>query len=115
MKQKNQKLLVSILNIREKMTHQMYMHKEASPVFEREMGIIQEKIREVKNDIANKATKIKLRRDSAQRKNAPQATMAPLKIALVELKDATEVLSKETLKQREELALVIKHMHNQPI
>ena len=61
-KDKNNDLLVKVLNLREKMIHQMYMYKVRSPKAETELDQISEKIRHLKIKVNNKYTQLKYAR-----------------------------------------------------
>lgn len=64
------------------------------------MNSIQEKIREVKAQISNKVNTLKIHKSNSPNSSPLQKQFGPIKIALVELKDATEVLEKEVVEKK---------------
>lgn len=89
---------------------------------EEEFNVVQDKIRKVKMEIANKLNHLKNRRifdgnfspfgqDRANRKKK----FVPINIALTELKDATEVINRELIRQREEIKILVKELYGNDI
>lgn len=116
-KDKNHELLIKVLNLREKMIHQMYMYKVRSPTTENELDHLSEKIRHIKIRVNNKYTQLKFLRMSREgRKQKKQEyNCSPLTIPLDDLKRGAEVLEKESIRLREELSLLVKHLHGEQI
>ena len=118
LKDKNNDLLVKVLNLREKMIHQMYMYKVRSPRTETELDQINEKIRHLKIRVNNKYTQLKYGKMTKQGKKSsglPQYNYTQLSRPLEDLKKGVEVIEKETIRLREELNLVVKHLHGEQI
>lgn len=70
-------------------------------------------------DISNKLNHIKNRRlfDEAFNKNkqAIKKRFAPINVALTEFKDATEVIDRELIRQRQEIRMLIKQLYDESI
>ena len=79
--------------------------------------MVQEKIRRTKLDISNKLQDLKGKRmvkknnqyQKSQQQN--QLKYQPIKASLMELKNATEIIDRELIKQREEIKLLVKQLY----
>ena len=70
--------------------------------------MVQERIRRVKLEISHKLQHIKSQRllkeahlNTGPQRTAKKSNFGPIKLAMCELKDATEVINKELVQQRE--------------
>lgn len=106
------------LNLREKMVHQMYMYKVRSPRAETELDQISEKIRHLRVRVNNKYTQLKyarMTREGRKTSEKTQNSCTQLSRPLEDLKKGVEVIEKETIRLREELNLVVKHLHGEQV
>jgi hypothetical protein len=107
LKTNNELLLIEMLNIKERFSRLLSLNIDRNPDREEEFNIVHDKIRRVKMDIVNKLRNLKTSRlfDRSLNKNKSNncnyAQFAPINIALTELKDATEDIDRELIKQRE--------------
>lgn len=103
-KDRNHDLLIKVLNLREKMVHQMYMYKVRSPNTESELDQLSEKIRHLKIRVNNKFTQLKFLKMTRDGKRAPKKTepsYSPLTKTLEDLKKGAELIEKESIRLRE--------------
>ncbi len=117
-KDRNHELLIKVLNLREKMVHQMYMYKVRSPKTESELDQLSEKIRHLKIRVNNKYTQLKflkLTRDGKRNVKKQEYVFTPLNKSLEDLKKGAELIEKESIRLREELNLVVKYLHGEQI
>ncbi len=112
-----------MFNIKQKMSRVMSTSMDRNTQNQEEFNIIQDKIRHVKTEISNKLNHLRNRRifdnayanGSANEQKNGKSRFAPINIALTELKDATEVIDRELIKQREEIRMLIKQLYNQDV
>jgi hypothetical protein len=96
-KDKNHDLLIKVLNLREKMVHQMYMYKVSSPTNDNELDQLSEKIRHLKIRVNNKYTQLKFLKMSKEGRKVTkkqQSSYSELKVPLDDLKKGAEVIEK---------------------
>lgn len=100
------------------MVHQMYMYKVRSPNTEAELDQLSEKIRHMKTRVNNKYTQLKflkLTRDGKRSTKKQEYVFTPLTRSLEDLKKGAELIERESIRLREELTLVVKHLHGEQI
>ena len=89
------------------------INMEADRSNESEFEVVQERIRRVKLEISHKLQHIKSQRllkeaqSSSRHKTTRKTNFGPIKLAMSELKDATELINKELVQQREEIKQLI--------
>lgn len=96
----------------------MYMYKVRSPNTESELDQLSEKIRHLKIRVNNKFTQLKFLKMTRDGKRTPkklEASYSPLTKTLEDLKKGAELVEKESIRLREELNLVVKHLHGEQI
>ena len=81
---------------------------------EAEFNEVQEKIRRTRMEISNKLQQLKTKKMVKMNTQPVQQrpiNHQPMKVALVELKNATEIIDRELIKQREEIKVLVKHLY----
>ena len=101
LKKNNEIILMELFNLKEKMSRVNSINIEPDRSNEAEFDVIQERIRRVKLEISHKLQHIKSQRllkDANMGFNSQKTTkkpnFGPVKLAMSELKDATEIINK---------------------
>lgn len=94
-----------MFNLKEKMSRMASLNVDRDSSSEVEFNVVQERIRRVKLEIMNKLQTLKTKRMINQATLKSQSTskktkFAPIKVAVTELKDATELINRELVQQR---------------
>lgn len=112
---RNQRLLVRLLNLREKFVHQMYMHRVQGQRDTTEFEHLTERIRHLKLQVSSKYTQLRQWQVGRVAEKTAEPSFSPLLRPVMELRKGTELLEKETIRLREELQLLVQSVHGQPL
>ena len=92
----------------------MYMSLEKDHSKEAVFNEVQEKIRRTRMEISNKLQQLKTKKMIKMNTQPVQQhpiNHQPMKVALTELKNATEIIDRELIKQREEIKVLVKQLY----
>lgn len=104
-----------MMNLRQKMMNQMFMYKVRAPAKENELQGITQKIAAISNDIKAKLSKYKFAKKMNCHAEKKVVKSVPINTPLIELRSASEKLSKETIRLKEELRMCVTVLNNRDI
>ena len=111
-KQRNTSILLRSINTKGALSELMHHSRKVDPVKNTVLHDRQEKIKRLKTELTNKLHNIKINSDKKVDRNSrnQSAQQQPLKIVLKEMRDGVEMLQIESMKAREEMALLVQRL-----